>query len=55
MVAGQAILTIIVVVGFMMKIEHRLSKIETDVEWIKRNIELGCERNCDEGKNRQVD
>lgn len=43
-VGTHVIITIIAVVGLALRIEHRLTKIETDVSWLIKNNSSGCER-----------
>lgn len=37
-VASHVVITIIAVVGLALRQEHRLTKIETDVTWIKATL-----------------
>ena len=34
-IAGHVVITIVAVVGLALRIEHRLTRIETDVSWLK--------------------
>lgn len=43
----QISIFIITVVGFSIRIEHRLTKIETDVGWLKKKINPFCNVNSD--------
>lgn len=47
-IACHGTVTIISLFGFWIKLEHRLTKIETDMSWLKQNANAGCER---KGKN----
>ena len=40
-IAGHVCITIIAVVGLALRIEHRLTKIETDISWLKANSNPG--------------
>jgi len=37
-IIGHIIITVLAVTALTVKLEHRLTKIETDVEWIKQKI-----------------
>lgn len=50
-VATHAVITIIAVAGLALRIEHRLTKIETDVVWLIKNNKIGCERKDEHEKN----
>lgn len=39
----HGIVTIFALVGFAMRLEHRLTKIETDLSWLKENNSRGCD------------
>lgn len=51
-VATHAVITIIAVAGLALRIEHRLTKIETNVDWLIRNNKAGCERKDEHEENR---
>lgn len=40
--ASHAAITLIAVVTLALRIEHRITKVETDVTWIKLNINKHC-------------
>jgi len=46
--ASHVAITIVAVVGLALRIEHRLTKIETDVTWLTRNIERQCGKEDDD-------
>lgn len=39
-IAGHVCITVVAVVGLALRIEHRLTKIETDVSWLKDRYTL---------------
>lgn len=39
--AGHIGITLVAVIGLALRIEHRLTKIETDIGWLKENN--GCQ------------
>lgn len=46
----HGVVTVIGLFGFWIKLEHRLTKIETDMSWLKKNMnpgpaEMGCAGN----------
>jgi len=41
--AGHAAITVVALVGLAMRVEHRLTKIETDVAWLKKNARAFCQ------------
>jgi len=47
-IAGHIFITLIALFGFAVRIEHRLTKIETDVTWLKQNNNRGGEREVEE-------
>jgi hypothetical protein len=36
---GHVVITLAALFGLALRIEHRLTKIETDVSWLKQNID----------------
>lgn len=51
----HAFITILAVAGLALRIEHRLTKIETDVSWLIKNNSSGCEgKDQDVGESREV-
>lgn len=54
-VLGHICITIVAVVGLALRLEHRLTKIETDVSWLKKNIDIFCKGDSDNGKDNDVD
>lgn len=38
----HGIVTIFALVGLAMRLEHRLTKIETDLSWLKNNNKQNC-------------
>lgn len=52
-VGSHVIITIVAVVALALRVEHRMTKIETDVGWLIKNNGAGCERkDQDGGKDR---
>lgn len=49
-IASHVAITLIAVVTLALRIEHRLTKIETDVSWLKINTDVHCEG---DGKNEE--
>lgn len=41
-IASQAVVTVIAVLGLALKLEHRLTKIETNLSWLINNAKCGC-------------
>ena len=41
-IIGHVCITLIAVVGLALRLEHRLTKIETDVAWLKSNMGPFC-------------
>jgi len=39
----HAFITILAVIGLAIRIEHRLTIIETDMKWIKQNVNNQCQ------------
>ena len=55
-VASGTIVTILAVAVLALRLEHRITKIETNVDWLIRNNSTGCERKeSDVGKIQEVD
>lgn len=54
-VLGHVTITIIALVAFAFRIEHRLTKIETDLSWIKKNGGSQCKEKLENGKSMDVD
>jgi len=47
-IVSHVVITLIAVAALAVRIEHRLTKIETDVTWLTRNINAGgCEDSLD--------
>ena len=46
--AGHVAVTVIAVFGVCIKLEHRLTKIETDLTWLKQNS--NCGEGCEDEK-----
>lgn len=44
-IVSHVVITLIAVAALAIRIEHRLTKIETDVAWLTRNINAG---GCDD-------
>ncbi len=40
---GHLVITLTAVVALAIRIEHRLTIIETDMKWLKNNAMTGCE------------
>lgn len=53
--AGHAAITLIAVVGLCLRLEHRLTKIETDLTWLKQNQHCGEESRDKNEETQQVD
>jgi len=43
-IASHALITPMALFAIAVRIEQRLTKIETDVTWLKMNMKSGCER-----------
>lgn len=41
-IGSHVVITLIAVVALALRIEHRLTKIETDVTWLKHNANAFC-------------
>lgn len=48
-------ITVIAMVGLAFRIEHRLTKIETDVNWIKQMWLVKPKGVCEDGEHCEVD
>ncbi|MFZ2149257.1 MAG: hypothetical protein WAV28_18760 [Sedimentisphaerales bacterium] len=48
-------ITLAAVVTLALRLEHRLTKIETDVSWLKTRMNLGQKGDCQDEGNRRVD
>lgn len=54
-IVSHVVITLFAVVALVIRIEHRLTKIETDVVWLIKNNSSGCERkDHDVGENREA-
>lgn len=54
-IACHGTVTIIGLFGVWIKLEHRLTKIETDVSWIKQRVQWEIERESAHEKHCKVD
>ena len=54
-IAGHIAITVIAVVGLALRLEHRLTKIETDVTWLKRNAKAFCQGEFDNDTHNKMD
>ncbi|MCK4794559.1 MAG: hypothetical protein KAV87_63100 [Desulfobacteraceae bacterium] len=41
-IVGHVLITLTAVIAIAIRIEHRLTIIETDMKWIKQNAVSGC-------------
>lgn len=41
-IISHVAITLAAVVSLALRVEHRLTKIETDVTWLKRNVDNMC-------------
>lgn len=53
--AGHVCITVVAVVGLALRIEHRLTKIETDMSWIKTTINPSQKGDCQDEVDSRVD
>jgi len=52
-IVSHMVITLIAVAALAIRIEHRLTKIETDVTWLTRNINSGgCDDSPDPRKGK---
>ena len=54
-IASHVAITLIAVVGLALRIEHRLTKIETDVTWLKGRMNPGPKGEETNGERSKVD
>lgn len=54
-IIGHVGITIVAVVGLAFRIEHRLTKIETDVSWLKKSWITKAKGECENGEHCEVD
>lgn len=55
-VASGAFVTILAVVVLVLRLEHRITKIEVNMDWLIKNQPAGCERKDEDvGKIQKVD
>lgn len=54
-IASHVVITLVAVAGLALRIEHRLTKIETNVDWLIRNNKAGCEGKDSHEKDSSVD
>lgn len=54
-IACHGTVTIIGLFGVWIKLEHRLTKIETNQGWMMYNIKHGCEQENENEGSRKVD
>ncbi len=47
-IISHVCITLTAVVALALRLEHRLTKIETDVTWLKRNITPLCTEGCED-------
>ncbi len=52
---GHAGITLAAVIGMALRIEHRLTKIETDVSWLKTKTNPIFKGECRDGEHCEVD
>jgi len=45
------VITLGAVFAIAVRTEHRLTKIETDLAWLKLNNKSGCEKEIEDGEN----
>ena len=48
-------ITLAAVVGLALRVEHRLTKIETDVAWLKKNMGPFCKGDSDNEQDNDMD
>lgn len=41
-ICGQTVVIVLAIVGVSVRLEHRITKIETDVTWIKELAKSNC-------------
>lgn len=51
-IAAHVAITLIAVVTLALRIEHRITKIETDVSWIKQKVQWNFQKECINEENR---
>jgi len=54
-IIGHVAITLIAVVGLALRTERRLTRIETDVTWLKLNIGSACKGDSDNEQNNDMD
>lgn len=54
-IAGHLAITLVAVVSLAVRIEHRLTKIETDISWLKNNQKCKQSGGSENGSNSNVD
>ena len=54
-IASHVVITIVAVVGLALRIEHRLTKIEMDVTWLKGRMNPGPNGDQKNGERSKVD
>lgn len=54
-IASHVVITLVAVVGLALRIEHRLTKIETDVAWLKGRMNPGPKGEQKNGKLSKMD
>jgi hypothetical protein len=54
-IVSHVAITLVAVVSLALRIEHRLTKIETDVTWLKKNVNNNCNGDCDNEDDSKVD
>lgn len=51
MLASHLAITLVAVFAVAVRNEHRLTKIETDLSWLKKNANSNCEGKNDDEEN----
>jgi len=54
-IVSHVVITVVAVVGLALRIEHRLTRIETDVTWLKKNINNMCKGDIDNEHANKMD
>lgn len=54
-IAGHIVITVIAVAALALRIEHRLTKIETDISWLKTNQKCEKKGERENGNAGEVD
>lgn len=47
--------TVLAVAAIAVRLEHRLTKIETDVTWLKKYAQDNCKRSSEDGQDTKGD